>query len=206
MNQKSMAWLAALLLIFACDLPGFRPAESTQQITPTREIEILPEAAPACISSEPAQRDIDRALQFTGGLFDTPEWERSYTVMSGRVGVTWLNNSVGAVAYLEALIFPCGYEEPDLDQYFNDETWDVIFENYDGHEIVLECETNSGLRLYEVEAANQGFDYDIRYWVRNDTDTRVITMMMTFPVDAEDFLDEYASRLFPALSNCSSRR
>jgi hypothetical protein len=151
-----------------------------------------------------AQADIDRALEYAGALFKSDEWERSYTVMESRVGVTWLNNSIGAVAYLEALIFSCGYEEPDVDAYFSPETWDVIFQYYDDYEIVSECRTSNGLRLYEVDATNSGFEYDIRYWARNDTDNRVITMMMTFPVGTEDLLADYATRLFPPLPDCNN--
>lgn len=205
MKTKASLWIFVLLFVLACQLPGLRaPATPTPtlQIAPTRVIEILPTVTPACISPEPTQADIDRALDYAGALFKSDEWERSYTVMESRVGVTWLNNSLGAVAYLEALIFSCGYEEPDIDAYFSTETWDVIFENYDSYEIVSECRTDNGLRLYEVDATNIGFEYDIRYWARNDTDNRVITMMMTFPVGTEDLLDDYATRLFPPLPEC----
>lgn len=205
MKPKPMVWLAVFLFVFACELPGLRFAESTPQIFPTREIQSpLPalELESACIFDQPTQEDIDRAHAFTGDIFASPEWERSYTVMSGRVGVTWYNDSFGAVAYLEVLIFPCGYKEPELDAYFSDENWEVIFENYDDHEITSECKTNHGLRLYEVDAINLGLDYHINYWVRNDGDTRIVTMMMTFPVESMDLLDELSSRLFPTLSTC----
>jgi hypothetical protein len=205
MKTKASLWIVVLLFVLACQLPGLRaPATPTPtpQIAPTRVVEILPTVTPACISPEPTQADIDRALAYTGALFKGNEWERSYAVMESRVSVTWLNNSIGAVAYLEALIFSCGYEEPDIDAYFKTDTWNVIFENYDSYEIVSECKTDNGLRLYEVDATNIGFEYDIRYWARNDTDNRVITMMMTFPVGTEDLLADYATRLFPPLPDC----
>lgn len=206
MKTKAALWIVVLVFVMACELPGLRPAAtptSTPRVVPTREIvEVLPTVTPACISAEPTQVDIDRALDYTGTLFKSDEWERSYTVMESRVGVTWMNNSIGAVAYLEALIFSCGYEEPDIDAYFSPETWDVIFQYYDDYEIVSECRTNNGLRLYEVDATNNGFEYDVLYWGRNDSDYRVITMMMTFPVGAEDLLADYATRLFPPLPDC----
>lgn len=204
MKIKSALWIVVLLFVMACQLPGMRaPVTPTPQIAPTRVVEIVPTVTPACISPEPTQADIDRALDYTGALFKNDEWERSYTVMESRVGVTWMNNSIGAVAYLEALIFSCGYEEPDIDAYFSPETWDIIFQYYDDYEIVSECRTNNGLRLYEVDATNNGFEYDIRYWARNDTEYRVITMMMTFPVGTEDLLEDYATRLFPPLPDCN---
>lgn len=202
MKTKAALWIVVLVFVMACELPGLRPT-ATPRALPTREAaEVLPTVTPACISAEPTQADIDRALDYTGTLFKGNEWERSYTVMESRVGVTWMNNSLGAVAYLEALIFSCGYEEPDIDAYFSPETWDIIFEYYDESEIVSECRTSNGLRLYEVDATNNGFEYDIRYWARNDTDYRLITMMMTFPVGTEDLLADYATRLFPPLPDC----
>jgi hypothetical protein len=202
MNKRYALLLIIILLILACDLPGLRPASSAPAPVSTQEDLILPPATPACISEDPTQRDIDRALDFTGGLFLGGDWERSHFAADGRVGVTWLNNSIGAVVYLEALIFPCGYEEADLNAYFSSANWAVIFQDYENHEIFSQCAAPNGLRLFEFEAVNLGFDYDIRYWVFNDTDHRVITMMMTFPESAEDLLDDYAASLFPNLPHC----
>ncbi|HRQ24885.1 MAG TPA: hypothetical protein PLF42_15770 [Anaerolineales bacterium] len=203
MKTKTALWIALLFFLLSCAFFGTNPASpSAPQPAQTQEGLILPPATPACIFEEPTQRDIDRALDFTGGLFAGGDWERSHFAADGRVGVTWLNNSIGAVSYLEALIFPCGYEEADLDAYFSSANWDIIFENYQWHEVEAECSARNGLRLYEAYAASDGFDYDIRYWVFNDTDNRVITMMMTFPESAEDLLDDYAASLFPNLPHC----
>ena len=104
----------------------------------------------------------------------TSEWEKSYD-SCGRPSFCYLaEQSLGAVVYLEAIIFPCGYEEPDLNKYFSDENWKAIFPNYESYELIDECKTDDGLRLYEFKTQNQGFEYEIRYWVENDTDTRVI--------------------------------
>lgn len=195
-----------LLLIFAiflsaCGMPSPIVPTSTPRIIPTEKP--LPTVTPACISAEPVQADIDRALAYTGSMFETTDWERSYSVSENRVSVTWLNNVQGSVAYLEALIFPCGYEDLDLDEYFSDENWGVIFENYESYELADECETNGRLRLYVFDAVSQGYDYQIYYWVENDTATRVMVLMLTLPVEAENYLNEIAPRLFPNLPNCS---
>jgi hypothetical protein len=201
MKYKRLLLSAFVLFTLGCALLSeLNPVETESQEVPTADTQhLLP---PACISDEPTQQDVDRALDFTGGLFSEGDWERSYFVSDGRVGVTWLNNSIGAVAYLEALIFICGYEEADLDSYFSPANWAVIFEDYDLHEVVSQCTAPSGLRLYEIDAINLGFDYNIRYWARNDGDNRVITVMMTFPESAEDLLDDYAASLFPNLPHC----
>ena len=172
-------------------------------VPPTKPADLpLPTVTPVCISPEPTQKDIERALSFADTAFDASEWERSYTAAGNRVSVTWLNNPSGAVAYLEALIFPCGYEEPDLNNYYNDENWKTIFQYYETYKLIDECKKNDGLRLYEFKTQNQGFEYGVKYWVRNDTDTRVISMMIVFPLELNAMMGDYSTRLFPTYPSC----
>ena len=201
MNRKTVLWLGLLLFIMACELPGLRPPETpTVRAVPTRIVEILPTVTPACISPEPTQSDIDRALGFTGKLFESDEWEKSYTVAENKVSVSWV--SATAVAYLEALIYPCSYEEPDINSYFSDENWKIIFQNYQSYEVVNECRDDRGLRLYQFEAISDGAEYDVNYWVKNDTNTRVISLMLVLPGGSTTEMDEYAYSLFPTLTTC----
>jgi hypothetical protein len=79
----------------------------------------------------------------------------------------------------------------------------VLFANYDNYEMIDECKTDDGLRLYQFEAASQGFDYHINYWSENDAAIRLITTMITFPFGSESTLDDYSIQLFPELPNCS---
>ncbi|MCE9645424.1 MAG: hypothetical protein K8S20_05435 [Chloroflexi bacterium] len=205
MNIKPFLILCAVFLLAACSgapetaapVPVEAPA-GTQAGAP----DIVPIVTPVCISSQPAQDDIDRALSFTGDLFSAPEWVRTYTVADGRVSVVWSNDPLGVVAYSEALIFPCGYEEPDLNVFFSDASWQIIFANYDSFETTSACKIDAGLRLYEFKAATGGFDYNIRYWAQNDTDNRVIGTMIVFPVESLALMDDYSTRLFPDLITC----
>lgn len=193
---------ATVLIASSCGMPD--PVLPTPTFIPTKPAAPLATLTPVCISAQPTQADIDRALMFTGAAFSAAEWERSYTVSENRVSVSWLNNSQGALAYLEVLIFPCGYEEPDIDNYFSDENWKLIFQSYENHTSTSPmCRTDSGLRLYEFKAASGGNDYDIRYWVQNDTDNRVISLMFVTPAGNEAMMNDFASRLFPRLSTCS---
>jgi hypothetical protein len=171
--------------------------ESTVEV-----VEIQPKVTPVCIDPEPTQADIDRAINYAGELVSAPEWEQTYTVGDGRVSVTWFNNSLASVIYLEGLIFPCMYEELDLDNFFNDENWQVIFANYQSYEPVSACKTDDGLRLYEFKAIADDFEYNIKYWVENDTDTRVIGAMVVLPVESVDLMNEYSTTLFPKLTEC----
>jgi hypothetical protein len=196
-----------LLILSAC---GSSSASDSPIVVPPTQVEPtfisvtkapVESADPVCISTEPTQDDIDRATSFAGRLFDTVLWEQSYTVMDSRVAVTWQHED-GFLAYLEALIFPCGYEEPDINDYFSDENWVIILSNYESYTIEQECRNNIGIRLYELFVVADDIEYQMRYWAVNDTDTRVITFMLVFPVGFEDKMDEYSYSLFPTLSSC----
>ena len=160
------------------------------------------QATPVCIAPEPTQADIDRALSFTGQYLNTTDWERSYTVSSDRVTVTWFSDTLSSVAYLEAFIFPCGYEDLDLDNYFVDSNWAITFVNYQSYEKVNECRNDNGVRLYQFKAVDQGFLYDINFWAVNDTSTRMITFMIVLPVESKAVMEEYSYSLFPQLTSC----
>jgi hypothetical protein len=206
MTKQLLIFPAIAMVILSCGTPATAIPTSTPLPTPTPKIQPtdnpLPTVTPVCISSEPTQRDIDRALAYTGDTLSTAEWQKDSSVGEGRVTVTWQNIPLGAVVYLEALIFPCSYEEPDLNAYFSDENWKAVFANYESYELINECKTDDGLRLYEFNTQNQDFDYEIRYWIENDTDTRVIVTMIVFPLESELLMDEYSSMLFPDYSTC----
>lgn len=159
-------------------------------------------ATPVCGSSEPTQDDIDRSLSFPGKFFESPDWERTYTVTSQSVQVTWNNPTIPTLAYLETYIFPCGYEEPDLDAFFNLDSWQVVFGGYQSYQYITECRNDNGLRLYEFSAIDQDTDYSIRYWSLNDTDRRVLTMMLVVPASMPQQMDDDAYALFPQLTSC----
>jgi hypothetical protein len=193
------------IFISSCATAGIPTSTST--ISPT-ETPTVTKAAPVtvtavCISPEPTQQDVDAALSYTDEVFDLTEWEQTYVVGEERVSLTLQNIPQSAVVFLEAIIFPCGYEEPDLNRYLSDDHWNALFANYDSYEMIDECRSDMGLRLYEFEAASQGIDYNISYWEENDTDERIITTMIIFPFGSEATMDEYSIQLFPELPNCS---
>jgi hypothetical protein len=194
--KKILPALIIIILLSACG-PSVTAAPTPAPPEPPPALDEF-----GCISSIPTQADIDRALSYTGGLFDTPDWERSYYVADSRVAVTWFSTTLSAVAFLEALIFPCGYEEPDLDLFYSHENWQIIFENYERFEYAGQCGTNDGLRLYQFKGVDQGLIYDIQYWSQNDTMTRVMSMMIVFPAETPSLTAEYSNRLFPRLTSC----
>lgn len=201
--KKFFTALVVLFLISAC---GGKVNTAIPISTEPPVVEADPKVTPVCISPEPTQDDIDRALSFTDDLLNTPEWVRSYTVYEGRVSVVWSNDPLSAIAIVESLIFPCGYEEPDINNFFSDENWQIIFGNYKSFESVSACKTDAGLRLYQFKAIvtdNAGdAEYAIKYWAMNDTDIRVMGTMIVFPVESQTLIDEYSIDLFPELTSC----
>jgi hypothetical protein len=206
MIKRALIFFTLAMVISSCGKPVATPPPSTQTPTavpPTSTEEPpLPTVTAACVSPQPTQEDIDRALSFPGTAFDVSEWQQSHSVSERRVSVIWQNVSSGAVAYLEENIFPCGYEEPDLNAQYSDENWKSVFQNYEQYEMVNRCKRNDGIRLYEFKTQNQGFEYHVKYWVMNDTDTRTISMMLVFPFGLDAMLGDYSTRLFPTYPSC----
>lgn len=206
MSRKFPLLSLFLLFLLACGSAAPKstptpPPSATPKPPPTLSASqtALPPLTPVCLpSAEPTEEDIDRALSFTGSLFSA--WKRSYSVSENRAAVSWtLENKL---AYLEALIYPCGYEEPDVNAYYSEENWKTIFANYESYQPGKKCRDDAGLRLYQFSAQNLGFEYDVRYWVQNDTDNRLIGLMLVFPADERGLLEEYSARLFPHLADC----
>jgi len=210
MKRSFILLLGIFIFVTACGQPAPPPTVETVpqtqppqiQDAPTKSAsEVLPTVASACIDPEPAQTDIDRALGYTGNIFESPDWEKGYEVLEDRVTVYWVSST--AVVFLEDVIFPCGYEEPDLNKYFSNDHWDVVFGNYEGHALVRECRNDNGLRLYEFSVSDQGTNYDVRYWSTYNSENSIITLMLLLPAGSAPVMDEYSALLFPPLQNCN---
>ncbi len=153
---------------------------------------------------EPSKQDVEYALTFTGDTFQSAGWQRSYTVGEMRVSVAWLKNDEGALAYLEYLIFSCGYTQAQVDNYFSEQNFkEILFRDYQNLQQTARCTDNkSTLTLREFTAESNGKDYLIRYWTKADSKTRILTMMLAFPRTSGILLNEYARDIFPKLSSC----
>jgi len=195
MKIKLSLLLVLAVLLSACEIPGAVLSNPTPPAQPQPTLEA------GCISTEPTQDDITRALAYTNDQFSGTDWSRSYTVESSRVYVTYSSGPLNALGFVEALIFQCGYTDTDVDNFFSAENWNIIFANYESYEAVSECQSKDEIRLYEFTAVKDGFDYNIAYWVEMDTATRIMETMLVFPTDS-DLLDQFSSALFPKLSSC----
>lgn len=187
--------LSLVLLSPACSLQDFLPLVATP--TPTA----FPDDCKA--NTEPTGQDIEYSLGFAGDIFQKPEWERSYTVGNMRTSVSWLSKDQAAVAYLEYVIFSCGYTQAELDAYYSEETFsDVLFAQYANLHLEAMCGNKEGdlsLRQYTADLEDEG--YNLFYWIKEDTGTRVLAFLLSFPQTSAE-LDKYAREVFPELSSC----
>lgn len=154
--------------------------------------------------TDPTDRDVRYALKFSGKTFESDDWQRSYTVESGRVSITWLNHSTSSLAFMDYLLYSCGYTQEEIDDYHSDQNFEeVIFRDYQDVQRTSTCSVEAGdLRLHEFTASVEERDYIIRYWVKLDSPTRVLDTMLVFPAGSEAELERYASEILPELSVC----
>lgn len=159
------------------------------------------EPSDACGLTQPSQRDVRFAVGFAAKLFDPNQWERSYTVEPYKTVVLRENQSLGAIAHTEYLLWNCGYTESDLDNYFSEGYFDVVFSNYDGYMMNKSCQEGK-LSLYEFDAVSQGAPYMVRYWVKQQSKTRVLIFMLVYPRESQTALETVAGQVFPDLVSC----
>lgn len=154
-----------------------------------------------CGPYEPSDADVEKILTFGRESFDSTQWVKSYTVEPYKITLTRRNDPIQAIAYSEYLIFTCGYTQDDMNNYFNDEGFSIIFSDYESYSLGNFCET-SGLSLYEYNLVDEGAPFQARYWVKQDTDTRILVYMLVFPEASSGALDQYSQKIFPSLSAC----
>jgi len=154
-----------------------------------------------CGQIEPSQEDIDKILSFGAEAFPFEEWVRRYTVEPYKMSLFRQNEDGRAFAYIEYLVYTCGYGQTELDEYFSDEGFNIVFEAYESHSLTDFCEKGS-LALYEFDLVDNGSEYISHYWVEQTDDTHVLAVMLVFPKAGSAQLDEYSRKLFPKLNSC----
>jgi len=154
-----------------------------------------------CGPYEPTEQDVEKTLEFGAKIFAPGEWIRSYTVEPYKISLTRRNDPQKSLEYVEYLIFTCGYGQSELDSYFGDEGFKVIFSDYESYAATNFCEITS-LTLYEYDLVDEGNPLLARYWVKQDSDTRILVNMLVVPETARASLDDYSRQLFPELPAC----
>jgi len=193
-TQKNLSFLLLIMTLVASIIGGCAPQNIETTSGPTDE----------CGPIEPSEADIRFILSLGEDMFNKPEWVKSYTVEPYKISLTRRNDTQAAIAYSEYLIYTCGYEQAELDEYFNDAGFAIVFGNYESYTPVGFCEEGE-LALYEYDLVEGGAPYAARYWVKQQSDTRILVLMLVFPLENSALLNTYATRLFPDLISCGTQ-
>lgn len=147
------------------------------------------------------RREIYTALAYGDNIFEPDLWRASAREESTKSVALWESDEHGAIGYLEYLHFEGGLSEQIIKNTFNDNWFEISFENYAAWEKVAECQFD-GTTLFEFDMLNNDIEYRMRYWIRAETETRAITFFLVFPTDRMDALDEYSARFDPSGMAC----
>ena len=186
---SSLAAGAALIMTLACSLAAPAP----------------PTIAPDCHSEPgPSEGELRFILDFPGALFDSGDWARKFTVEPSRITATWTSEALGAVAYMDYLVYACGYSQQDLDSYFSEENFqDVFFSDYEEVVRTAMCSTDSDdIRLHEFTATFSDVPYDIRFWIMKYGEARIINATLAVPAGRDHDMARLSRGLFRALPDC----
>lgn len=150
--------------------------------------------------AEGSRREIYTVLAYGDDLFEPELWLAQATEHEDRTTGSWVSADLGGLAYADYLHFPSGIEDPEA---FFDEAWfEVTFENYDFWALIDRCEFEDGttLRLFDVK--DDGNEYWMRYWTRQETETRVLAFFLVFPKTSGANLEKYSERFAPETTSC----
>lgn len=193
LTPRPLFWTLALVAVLlagvlsACDMPS----KTAQPTGPSDQ----------CGPYEPTDADVQKVLQFGANAFTSNDWVKNYTVDPYKMTLTRRNDVLQSIAYSEYLIFTCGYTQDDLNKYFNDEGFNIVFTDYESHTMTRFCE-QSGLTLYEYDLVDEGNNFKARYWVKQDDEKHILVYMLVFPQGNPGALDDYSQQLFPTLTTC----
>ncbi len=155
-----------------------------------------------CKSRSASLLDVLHVQTYAPGVFSTDLWTENSASYPDKVTRTWYSDGLGAVAHLEYLVYNCEYTQANLDTYFSDSNFKtIIFSNYQDVANTAQCSLGN-LQLHEFTSTFNKNKYVMYYWIQPDGKTRVLDLMLTFPIDRQDELQTYAERLYPTLPVC----
>ncbi len=170
-------------------------------VEPT-SVAIVPTQAISCAAPSTDQ-DINDMLALVGDTFASKYWTQTIDSASSQRTVTWVNNSLNGLAYLDYLQFDCGVTQAQIESYYSPQGFATIFSNYQSYTQTAQCEAN-GINLHEFDVTAHNLDYHADYWVRKVSPTRVEGFLLVFPTDKPAQQAEYAGKLFPDLPTCEA--
>ncbi len=154
-----------------------------------------------CDSLQPTSGDVQYTLNFGGTLFTEAVWSRSYTVREQEAIVSWTHRSVAALSDVSMQLFCNDNGTADLELYYNSDTLQEKFSNYDSTSIVSSCKSEDVI-LYELDAVEEDVNYTIRQWFQPLNKTRLLSVVIVFPKEEPVLLEKYSKGLFPNLPAC----
>ena len=188
-------------------VPSLAPTQDPMFAFPTAtpQLQGLPPTTPEnevlSICPPPETSDFDLITGFAADYFDSNDWNLTATKDAGRTRFTWVSNSMGSIAMIELVHFACGYTDADVEAYYTDSTWDVIFSGYESWEETATCRLDDGY-LYEFDLEFGGYSYKARYWIDPVSEQQLGNVMLVFLEPNKVALDEYAALLYPEFSSC----
>lgn len=155
----------------------------------------------SCASLQPTENDVKYALEFGKELFTEVNWLRSYTVKELQATVSWTYRTMSSLADVTIYLFCDEAGTDDISWFYNEDALKVMFEGYDEAVLVASCSKDK-LLLYEVDAVEEGQPYKIRLWAEPLNKSRLLSVLLTFPIEESDLLLKYGQEFFPDLSSC----
>lgn len=155
-----------------------------------------------CGTGDATLRDELRVRTFAAGVLRAPEWNEQFSVQPFHVMRTWLSDTYSAVVFVDYILYNCGYTREEVEAHYTPEAFQTeILANYQDIQRVTACETGN-TRLYVHTVQWKQTDYLTHTWVMPDGAYRILQVVMVFPADKRDVMNQYAAQLFPNLPAC----
>lgn len=151
---------------------------------------------------KPPLREIYKVLSYGDEVFEPELWFASATETLGMTTAQWEARSLSALSYVVYRHFDEGIRPEDVATYFDNAWFEAAFANYESFRKVGVC-YNGDITLHKFNLRIYETDFAMRYWVEPVSDTRVKAIFIVFPSADVNGLDDYAARLYPALSDCT---
>lgn len=185
--KRLIILLVAGIVTMGCIVPSVLPST---QATPTVD----------CLNIDITDADVNTTLQYGMPLLDSGDWERSYTVNTDQVYVSYISAELSAVVFFDTYTL-CNAAS-DIRYYTSEENFALIFANYDEYTLDDSCETN-GVLLSQFTAFDGGTEYRANLWFTPLEDPgRALEVMLVFPQTDPESLAEYSAVFFPAFTSC----
>jgi hypothetical protein len=159
---------------------------------------------PTLLECKPLDPAVDRALvdgYHLNALGADVGWVYTPSARAGATLGTWLNETRGAVAYMELLHYDCGVPYSAVSDYFNESSFPIIFAGYDGYQLITSCGMGE-LQHFIFEVVFDGVDYEARYWFEPLEARRLAMFMLTTPVSESSYAVSLTRQLYPTLPDC----